>query len=164
MRIGQRLQKVAGAERTLLEIVQDLLLSSPRRLGPVAAAFFFKVIDRVVHRKPGATPTPGGGRPGPARIAASVMLTLVPSGSDAARAAGDPAYGEYLSGTCVTCHGSGGAGNGIPSIDRLSYEYFMAALKEYRDGIRANAAMVSVARGLGDEEIAALAAYYAQND
>lgn len=76
------------------------------------------------------------------------------------RAEGDPAYGEYLSGTCVTCHGS--ATGSIPPIEDLPYDYFVMALEEYREGVRSNPAMASVAQGLGDEEIAALAAFYAR--
>lgn len=80
------------------------------------------------------------------------------------QAGGDPAYGEYLSGTCVTCHGGAATSSGIPPIDALPYDYFVTALKEYRSGIRANPAMVSVARGLGDAEIQALAAFYTQQE
>lgn len=81
--------------------------------------------------------------------------------SHTVEAEGDPAYGAYLSGTCVTCHG--GDGEGIPSLDHLAYDDFVRALQEYRDGVRSNVAMVSVARGLGEEEIQALAAFYTED-
>lgn len=99
-------------------------------------------------------------------VAAGMLLMLAPDlmAPDFAEAAGDRAYGEYLSGTCVTCHGGGETASGIPSLEHLSYDDFVLALEEYRDGLRANAAMVSVARGLGDEEIEALAAFYANTE
>lgn len=94
--------------------------------------------------------------------AVMLILTMVLRAPDAAEAEGDRDYGEYLSGTCVTCHGSGAPAAAIPNLERLSYDDFVQALEEYRDGIRTNATMVSVARGLGDEEIEALAAFYAK--
>ena len=96
--------------------------------------------------------------------AAMPIVRLVLMASDVAEAAGDRDYGEYLSGTCVTCHGGGEIASGIPSLEHLSYDDFVLALEEYRDGVRTNAAMVSVARGLGDEEIEALAAFYANTE
>jgi cytochrome c len=92
------------------------------------------------------------------------MTVLLPAliASVDVEAEGDPEYGAYLAGTCVTCHG--GEAPGIPSLDHLSYEDFIRALAEYRDETRSNAAMVSVARGLGEEEIEALAAFYTQQE
>jgi cytochrome c len=74
--------------------------------------------------------------------------------------AADAAYGEYLAAECVTCHGADAASTSIPPLRSLQYEDLVAALKEYRDGTRANPAMQSVARSLGDAEIAALASYF----
>ena len=96
--------------------------------------------------------------------AAMLILMLVLITPDVAEAEGDRDYGEYLSGTCVTCHGSGETAGAIPNLEHLSYDDFVLALEEYRGGIRTNAAMVSVARGLGDEEIEALAAFYANTE
>jgi cytochrome c553 len=74
--------------------------------------------------------------------------------------AGDVAYGEYLAAECSACHRVDAASSVIPPLRYLSYEYVVAALKDYRSGTRANATMQSVARSLGDAEIEALAAYY----
>jgi cytochrome c len=74
--------------------------------------------------------------------------------------AADTAYGEYLAADCATCHRPDGGNGTIPSLQALPYDTLIAALKEYRDGTRANPAMQAVARSLGDEEIAALAAYF----
>jgi cytochrome c len=89
---------------------------------------------------------------------------LVVAGSAAERRpapAADVAYGEYLAAECAACHRPEGTSSAVPSLHRLSYDRLVAALKEYRDGGRANPAMQSVARSLGDAEIEALAAYLA---
>ena len=49
----------------------------------------------------------------------------------------------------------------IPPLGHLPADYFIVAMKEYKTGRRDNPAMVSVANALTDEEIEALAAYYA---
>lgn len=76
--------------------------------------------------------------------------------------AGDPDYGEYLSGECVTCHRADGEYEGIPSIIGWPAEDFALALHAYRSGLRDNPAMKLVAARLSDEEIAGLAAYFEQ--
>jgi cytochrome c len=73
---------------------------------------------------------------------------------------GDPAYGEYLSGECTTCHLRDGLGEGIPSITGWPVEDFVVAMHAYKKNIRQNPAMNMMASRLSDEEIAALAAYF----
>ena len=70
-------------------------------------------------------------------------------------------YGEYLSSQCSTCHRLEAFEGGIPPLGYLPRDYFVIAMKEYKSGRRLNPAMVSVANSLSDEEIEALAAYYA---
>lgn len=77
-------------------------------------------------------------------------------------AAGDAEYGEYLSAECVTCHQPSGANDGIPSIIGWDQNSFIAVLKSYKAKERANPAMQLVTSNLGDEEMAALAAYFAR--
>lgn len=74
---------------------------------------------------------------------------------------GDPAYGEYLSGECVTCHQLSGADDGVPSITYWPEEDFVLAMHAYRRKIRVHPVMQMVAGRLSDDEIAALAAYFA---
>lgn len=71
----------------------------------------------------------------------------------------DEAYGAYLSAECTACHAAGTAG--IPSISGLPQASFAAGLVAYRDGSREHQVMNMLAARLGDEEIAALAAYFA---
>ncbi len=75
---------------------------------------------------------------------------------------GDAAYGEYLSGECVTCHQETGANEGIPGIVGWPRDAFIRALFEYKTNVRSHQVMQLVTSNLGDEEIAALAAYFEQ--
>ncbi len=73
---------------------------------------------------------------------------------------GDPAYGEYLSGECVTCHQASGADEGIPSITGWPERDFVTALHAYKNKHRPHPVMQLIATNLSDEEIAALAAFF----
>lgn len=77
---------------------------------------------------------------------------------------GDPAYGEYLSSECTTCHRRDGADEGIPSITGWPVEDFVVAMHAYKRKIRPHPVMQMLAGRLSDEEIAALAAYFAEAD
>ena len=83
-------------------------------------------------------------------------------GESAASIEGDPEYGQYLSGECVTCHKpfSEGEGEGIPPIVGWQKEDFIHALYLYKEEVRENPVMRTVTKRLGDEEMAALAAYF----
>lgn len=74
---------------------------------------------------------------------------------------GDPEYGEYLAGECVTCHQATGHADGIPSIVGLPREYFVKALFDYKTNVRRNEVMKLRVANLANEEIAALAAFFA---
>ena len=74
---------------------------------------------------------------------------------------GDPEYGEYLSGECTTCHQADGDDAGIPAITGWPEARFVLAMRDYRDKSRDHPVMQMIAARLGDEEIAALAAYFA---
>ena len=75
---------------------------------------------------------------------------------------GNVEYGQYLSSTCVTCHQlSGESAGGIPPIVNWPTEAFVTVLHAYRGKTRDNPVMQQITGVLSDEEIAALAAYYA---
>ena len=74
---------------------------------------------------------------------------------------GDPAYGEYLSSECTTCHQRDGSDQGIPSIAAWPAEDFVVAMHAYKQKLRPHPVMQMMAGRLSDEEIAALAAYFA---
>jgi cytochrome c len=71
------------------------------------------------------------------------------------------AYGEYLSGECLTCHRLDDDAGQIPAIFGWPEDKFVKTLVLYKRGMRDNAAMRNVADSLGDEEMAALARYFA---
>lgn len=73
---------------------------------------------------------------------------------------GDPEYGAYLSGECTTCHQAGGSDEGIPSITFWPEDQFVVAMHAYKNKQRNHPVMQMIAGRLGDEEIAALAAYF----
>jgi len=70
--------------------------------------------------------------------------------------------------TCIGCHSIPGYQASFPQVYRVpkiggqSQQYIEAALKAYRQGDRKHPTMVGVAKGLTDDEIASVAAYYAQ--
>lgn len=74
---------------------------------------------------------------------------------------GDPEYGEYLASECVTCHQPDGDDEGIPSVTGWPEEDFVIALHAYKRKLRPHPVMQMMAGRLSDEEIAALAAYFA---
>ncbi|MBA3909693.1 MAG: cytochrome C [Rhodobacter sp.] len=74
---------------------------------------------------------------------------------------GDPDYGEYLSSECRTCHQADGSDQGIPSITSWPTEDFVVAMHAYKKKLRPHPVMQMMAGRLNDEEIAALAAYFA---
>jgi cytochrome c len=75
-------------------------------------------------------------------------------------AAPDVAYGEYLATECVTCHKLHGDAGNIPVVSGRPRDLFLMALAAYRDGGRAHQVMEMVARSMGPEEAASLAAYF----
>ncbi len=74
---------------------------------------------------------------------------------------GDPEYGAYLSSECTTCHQVDGGDQGIPSIVFWPTEDFVIAMQAYKGQRRPHPVMQMIAGRLSDEEIAALAAYFA---
>ncbi|MGZ8255349.1 MAG: c-type cytochrome [Burkholderiaceae bacterium] len=69
---------------------------------------------------------------------------------------------------CIGCHAIPGYQASFPQVYRVpkiggqSQQYIEAALKAYRQGDRNHPTMIGVAKGLTDEQIASVAAYYAQ--
>ena len=94
-------------------------------------------------------------------LAAALTAALALSPGRPSAAQDEVEYGEYLSSQCSTCHRLDAYEGAIPPLGHLPKDYFVVAMKEYKYGRRDNPAMVSVANALSDEEIEALAAYYA---
>lgn len=103
-----------------------------------------------------------------ALLAAAAAMAAAAAVADPAANAialeGDAEYGEYLAAECLTCHQASGHDDGIPSIIGMRHDAFIRVLVDYRLGARENPVMQTVSRSLGDDELAALAAYFAQLD
>lgn len=74
---------------------------------------------------------------------------------------GDPDYGGYLASECQTCHQADGSDQGIPSVTGWPVEDFVVAMHAYKQKLRPHPVMQMMAGRLNEEEIAALAAYFA---
>jgi cytochrome c553 len=84
--------------------------------------------------------------------------------SFAAHAAGDPALGEKKFYTCLGCHGIPNYKNAYPdySVPKLRHQnaaYIVAALQEYKTGLRPHATMHAQAASLSDQDMEDIAAY-----
>ncbi|HZO47138.1 MAG TPA: c-type cytochrome [Xanthobacteraceae bacterium] len=93
-----------------------------------------------------------------ARVAAAAALAVATTSSAAAT---DVELGRYLATECMTCHRAATAGGAIPNIFGVAEATFAEIVKGYRDGKLPNPVMQNIARRLTDQEIAALARYFA---
>jgi cytochrome c553 len=100
-------------------------------------------------------------------IAASVGLVVAGSLAPARSApqAPDLELGRYLAAECMTCHRRGGppaaAGQVIPNIFGMAAATFVQVIKAYRSKELPNTVMQTVTARLKDDEIEALAAFFA---
>ena len=69
-------------------------------------------------------------------------------------------YGRHLAQECTGCHRIDGVDNGIPSIVGWDTSGSSRPSSSTRTGERTNPVMVSVAKSLDEDQVAALAAYY----
>lgn len=77
---------------------------------------------------------------------------------------GDPEAGRKAAGQCRTCHGLDGYAQ-IPIAPHIGGEpvaYLTGQLQAFRDGTRAHEMMTVVTRGMSDQKIADVAAWYGQ--
>jgi len=84
-----------------------------------------------------------------------------------AQAAGDPESGYFKAQTCFGCHAAPGYTNvyptyDVPKLGGQHAEYIEAALKAYAAGQRDHPSMLANAATLSDEDIADIAAFFAQ--
>jgi cytochrome c553 len=88
---------------------------------------------------------------------AALMVT-----SPFAQAAGDIAIGRTVMEKCQGCHGKDGLGGQpfIPNIAGQKEFYFIQSVMAYKAGDRKSQSMSDALKGLSDEDIANVAAYY----
>jgi len=94
-------------------------------------------------------------------LAAALLLALSPRPGAAADADKLAAYGRHLAQECAACHRADGVESAIPPLAGKPEADFIVLLRAYREGRKTNPVMVSVANSLNEEEMAALAAYFA---
>jgi len=83
-------------------------------------------------------------------------------GKAQAPAPGNAAAGKVAAATCVGCHGEAGVSTGTaPSLAGQDAQYFVAAMRAYKDGSRADPMMKGPAAAVSDATLTDLAAYYA---
>ena len=75
---------------------------------------------------------------------------------------GDIEYGQYLGAECASCHLQTGASEGIPAINGIDAEVFVALMLAYRSKEMENPVMQMIAGRLDDEQIGSLALYFSQ--
>ncbi len=79
-------------------------------------------------------------------------------------------YGEgirsptMLAYTCAGCHGTNGASAGeyMPTIAGLDKGYLVSVLDDYKAGLRPSTIMGRIMRGYSDQEVAAIASFFAE--
>jgi len=75
---------------------------------------------------------------------------------------GDQAAGKAAASACAGCHGEGGVSTGsAPSLAGQDAQYFASAMKEYKNGTRADETMKGPAASVDETAIKNMAAYYA---
>jgi len=105
-------------------------------------------------------------------LVAALLASLLAAGHATAQAtqfAGDPAKGRGKTQLCSGCHGIDGWRTAYPevyTVPRLGTQheaYLLKALQEYKNGDRSHPSMRAIAASLSDQDMADLAAYYAQS-
>lgn len=97
-----------------------------------------------------------------------IALASLAQVSAAADVKGDATAAKNKVAMCIGCHGIPGYKATFPEVYRVpmlggqTEKYIASALKAYKKGERNHPSMVGIAAGLSDQDIADLAAYYAQ--
>jgi cytochrome c553 len=103
--------------------------------------------------------------------AAAGLAAMLASGSALAQAPavkGDVAAGAKKNSMCIGCHGIENYKTAFPVLYRVPkitgqhQAYFVAALQAYKTGERSHPSMQAIAGSLTDQDMADLAAFYAQ--
>jgi cytochrome c553 len=102
-------------------------------------------------------------------LMALLGVAVVGSAAYAQGLTGDVQAGARKVSMCMGCHAVPGARASFPEVHRVpmisgqTKAYLVAALTAYRQGDRRHPTMRGVARGLTDQDIADIAAYYASH-
>jgi cytochrome c553 len=100
--------------------------------------------------------------------AAALALALAALPAAAQNAAGNAAAGYQKTQMCAGCHGIEGWRTAFPEVYKVPkiggqhQAYLVKALQAYKSGERNHPSMRAIAASLSDQDMADLAAYYAQ--
>jgi cytochrome c553 len=91
-----------------------------------------------------------------------VLAALVSSAGAAFAASGNSEAGHKKSTPCQACHGPNGisVSPAFPNLAGQNPDYIMEALRQYKDGRRANPIMKGQVANLSERDIEDLAAYF----
>ena len=99
----------------------------------------------------------------------ALAVACVTISSQAQEVKADAKAGEQKIALCIGCHGIVGYQSSFPEVHKVpkisgqSAGYIAAALQTYKTGARKHPTMRGIAASLSEQDIANLAAYYAQN-
>jgi cytochrome c553 len=104
-------------------------------------------------------------------LVAALLAAALPGAPTAAQdtPAGDPVKGRAKTQMCQGCHGIDGWRTAypevytVPKLGNQHEAYLAKALQEYKTGARTHPSMRAIASSLSDQDMADLAAYYAQS-
>jgi cytochrome c len=141
------------------EAALDAYLEKPRAYVP-GTRMSYRGMRKINDRRDVIAYLKGVTGAAPAENPSEAAPARAEMGATAMAMEGDSAYGEYLSSECVTCHQVSGRADGIPSIIGWPKNSFIRALFEYKTNVRQHQVMKNMTVNLGNEEVAALAAYF----
>jgi len=104
-----------------------------------------------------------------AALLAAALPAAVAVAQGPAPVVGDPAKGRNKTQMCSGCHGIDGWRTAypevytVPKLGNQHEAYLLKALQEYKSGERSHPSMRGIAAQLSDQDMADLAAYYAQS-
>lgn len=93
-------------------------------------------------------------------LCVATMIALLFPPAAPAHAQDPMVYGKHLAQECTVCHKADGQDKGIPSITGWDTDEFVQTMEFYRQGLRNNQAMSSVAQSLDEKQMKALALYF----
>jgi cytochrome c553 len=92
----------------------------------------------------------------------ALFYALQKAGKAQTPSPGNQSAGNSAAAACAACHGEGGVSTGsAPSLAGQDAQYFVAAMKSYKDGSRNEPAMKAPAASVDESAVKDLAAYYA---
>ncbi|HSV46169.1 MAG TPA: c-type cytochrome [Ramlibacter sp.] len=96
------------------------------------------------------------------RLTAAAMAGLVAFCLAGTAQAAEPTLARNLAANCTSCHGFNGASaGGMPSLEGQPLPVLLTAMRAFRDGTRPATVMHQLARGYTDQQLEALAAFFA---